>query len=525
MTIYETGSADARPVKAVIAGGGLAGLACAKRLIDAGLQVELVEAEAQLGGRCANWLDPKVSEDIESGVHTFFGVYSRLIALLNEVGVDDNKMVWWDDKVGFLQPGARLSIFALDLIRDLPNVIGGLLGNNRLLSPLDKLSVGLTMLNGLLRRDQYESRTVSELARDGRVSRDTYEQLLRPLCRGLAFAEPEELSAYVLLTLLNHGVLNPWNLRTGTFRGGMTDVMTGPIGDWLIENGATIHLNAPLQTIHYSGTTDGEPGQISGFELADGRRLTGDIYVSALPLEVFKTKIPSGLTELPYFQNIQEIETVPATSVQLWFDQRFVSRKEFIFLTDSPLVVFQDESRLNFPHEGSRISGQITDRKTDSYTDEQYIALALREIHHYIPASTRATLQKSIVVRHQAILIKPGTQALRPVQTSPVANFFLAGDYTRQDWFTTMEGATRSGEKAATGVLRRLGLNVDEDDDLRDVAAATGSVGARANVANAVRSRWERSAWLRTEVPRSPLAERATRTLNRIAERFIGEDD
>ncbi|AGT32054.2 hypothetical protein M493_08905 [Geobacillus genomosp. 3] len=34
----------------------------------------------------------------------------------------------------------------------------------------------------------------------------------------------------------------------------------------------------------------------------------------------------------------------------------------------------------------------------------------------------------------------------------------LAGDYTRQPYFATMEGTVVSGERAATVVARRLGL-------------------------------------------------------------------
>src|SRR5687768_8983296 len=36
--------------KVAIAGGGIAGLVCAKRLVDAGCDVELVEVEGQVGG-------------------------------------------------------------------------------------------------------------------------------------------------------------------------------------------------------------------------------------------------------------------------------------------------------------------------------------------------------------------------------------------------------------------------------------------------------------------------------------------
>jgi zeta-carotene desaturase len=41
----------------------------------------------------------------------------------------------------------------------------------------------------------------------------------------------------------------------------------------------------------------------------------------------------------------------------------------------------------------------------------------------------------------------------RPPQKTPVANFFLAGSYTQQDYIDSMEGATISGNQAADVVL------------------------------------------------------------------------
>ena len=37
----------------------------------------------------------------------------------------------------------------------------------------------------------------------------------------------------------------------------------------------------------------------------------------------------------------------------------------------------------------------------------------------------------------------------RPVQTSPISNFFLAGCFTKQKYLASMEGATFSGKLAA----------------------------------------------------------------------------
>ncbi|MGH7583274.1 MAG: flavin monoamine oxidase family protein [Gemmatimonadales bacterium] len=52
---------------AIVLGGGLAGLAAAQRLCDAGLQVTVVEARDRLGGRVATERDPAIDYPIELG--------------------------------------------------------------------------------------------------------------------------------------------------------------------------------------------------------------------------------------------------------------------------------------------------------------------------------------------------------------------------------------------------------------------------------------------------------------------------
>ncbi len=54
-------------------------------------------------------------------------------------------------------------------------------------------------------------------------------------------------------------------------------------------------------------------------------------------------------------------------------------------------------------------------------------------------------------------LLSPGSEALRPPQATPVPGLTLAGDYTRQALFCSMEGAVISGRAAAKVVERARG--------------------------------------------------------------------
>jgi 15-cis-phytoene desaturase len=52
--------------------------------------------------------------------------------------------------------------------------------------------------------------------------------------------------------------------------------------------------------------------------------------------------------------------------------------------------------------------------------------------------------------------LEPGHMAKRPTQATPVAGLTLAGDYTRQRFVATMEGAVVSGRKAEAVLGRSL---------------------------------------------------------------------
>lgn len=64
---------------------------------------------------------------------------------------------------------------------------------------------------------------------------------------------------------------------------------------------------------------------------------------------------------------------------------------------------------------------------------------------------TGAQLLKSAVVKTPLSVYEAtaGRELYRPVQTSPISNFFLAGCFTKQKYLASMEGATFSGKLAA----------------------------------------------------------------------------
>ena len=72
-------------MRVAIVGAGLAGLAAAVDLVDAGHEVDLYEARPFMGGKVGSWVD-EGGNHIEMGLHVFFFNYANLFALLRRWG-------------------------------------------------------------------------------------------------------------------------------------------------------------------------------------------------------------------------------------------------------------------------------------------------------------------------------------------------------------------------------------------------------------------------------------------------------
>jgi zeta-carotene desaturase len=90
---------------------------------------------------------------------------------------------------------------------------------------------------------------------------------------------------------------------------------------------------------------------------------------------------------------------------------------------------------------------------------QQIIDLAMRELAEFFPAVKTATLLKATVVKevHATYSALPGSDSYRPGVTSPWPRILLAGDWTATGWPATMEGAVRSGYRAAQALSEQAG--------------------------------------------------------------------
>ncbi len=95
------------PETVTVVGGGIAGIAAACALADAGYRVQLLERRPYLGGRASSYEHPGTGEIIDNCQHVLIGRCTSLIDLYRRLGVAD--AIRWYDRFTFLTPGGPTS--------------------------------------------------------------------------------------------------------------------------------------------------------------------------------------------------------------------------------------------------------------------------------------------------------------------------------------------------------------------------------------------------------------------------------
>src|SRR5579872_5428006 len=91
-----------------VAGGGLAGLAAACALSEAGFHVTLFEKRPFLGGRASSYEHPGTGEVVDNCQQLPFRLCTNLIEFYERIGVAND--IGWFDRMNFIEPGGRISV-------------------------------------------------------------------------------------------------------------------------------------------------------------------------------------------------------------------------------------------------------------------------------------------------------------------------------------------------------------------------------------------------------------------------------
>ncbi|MDP6833720.1 MAG: 15-cis-phytoene desaturase [Prochlorococcaceae cyanobacterium ETNP1_MAG_9] len=458
-------------MRVAIAGAGLAGLSCAKYLVDEGHIPIVYEARDVLGGKIAAWKDED-GDWYETGLHIFFGAYPNMLQLFRELKIED-RLQWKSHSMIFNQPEEPGTYSRFDF-PDLPaplNGVAAILSNNDMLSWPEKISFGIGLIPAMLRGQEYveecDKQSWTEWLRTQNIPERVNDEVFIAMSKALNFINPDEISSTVLLTALNRFLQEKNGSKMAFLDGAPPERLCQPIVEYIRERGGEVYLNSPLKKINLREDNSVENFQISSQDTEGLENIYADAYVSALPVDLFKLMIPTPWKEIKTFKQLDGLKGVPVINIHLWFDKKLTDIDHLLFSRSKLLSVYADMSITCKEYEDpNRSMLELVFAPAKDWigrSDEDIIQATLLELKQLFPmhfsGENQAKLRKYKVIKTPLSVYKaiPGCQKIRPNQKTPIKNFFLAGDYTMQRYLASMEGAVLSGKLCAEVVHEQRG--------------------------------------------------------------------
>jgi zeta-carotene desaturase len=198
--------------------------------------------------------------------------------------------------------------------------------------------------------------------------------------------------------------------------------------------------------------------------MSDGAIVAGKALVLAVPFEqaqkLLGTIATPSAEERAVMESFAQFVHAPITTVHLWMD-REVTEIEQAALLETRIQWMFNKSRIRQSDSGEHyyelvISASHAELKK---TREEILTSAIEEFKSFFPAIGDARILRAAVLKEAraTFSVTPGLERFRPEPDACGDGLYLAGDWTKTDWPSTMESAARSGRIAAERVARTAG--------------------------------------------------------------------
>ena len=443
-----------------IAGGGLAGLAAACALSDAGFRVTLFEKRPFLGGRASSYEHPGTGEVVDNCQHVLFRLCTNLVEFYQRIGVADH--IRWYDQMTFIEPGGRASVMQSSFLPAPLHTAPSFFGFS-FLSAADKLAIAraLTPLTLSPQRDTGES-FQQWLDQHGQT-KNAVARFWRPILVSALSEELDRISIPAAAQVIRESMKSPAARQMGVPTIPLTDLYNAA-GDYVRARGGVLHFRCPVE--RFAEDSSGVRVQVRGKDWPDaGADEKFDYLIAALPFDALDRILPQGPESAGLREDISHFENSPITGIHLWFDRQ-ISDLDHAVLLDRTIQWMFHKSRLQpirtqgTNSQGSYIELVVSSSKTlIEKSRSEIVELAVAEVREFFPAARQANLVKSTVIKevNATYSPRPGIDVHRPAALTAWPRVFLAGDWTATGWPATMEGAVRSGYSAAEAVTRAFG--------------------------------------------------------------------
>jgi squalene-associated FAD-dependent desaturase len=433
--------------RVAVVGGGLAGITAALRCADAGCDVTLYEARPRLGGLTYSMRRGEL--EVDNGQHVFLRCCTAYRSLLDRLGVADQVHLQerldipvvstWDSHRSRLR---RTGLPA-------PLHLGASLLRYRPLSPAQRLRfVRAALALRRLDRDDpaNDRRSFGDWLHGHGQDARTVAALWDLVGTATLNARADQASLGLAAMVFQVGLLTDADAADiGWSRVPLRRLHGDAAAERLAACGARVRAAAKVTSLERDGA-----GWIVGTPSA---HTPADRVILAVPPAAAQALLPPGSVDLPDGW-AGRLGASPIVNVHIVL-RRAVLTEPFVAVVGSPLQWVFDRTRASGLVAGQYLALSIS--AADAFIDRPVTQIRQRilpELERVLGVGP-ADVVDFFVTREREATFRPapGSRLLRAGTRTRAPGLVLAGAWTDTGWPATMEGAVRSGDRAARAVL------------------------------------------------------------------------
>ena len=488
-----------------VLGGGVGGLSAAQELAERGIDVTVYEDKSRFGGKARSTL-VDLGDSIrvplgEHGFRFFPGFYCHITDTMARIPTDNGSV---EDE---LVPTTEMLLGSTDSnglttdrttpksLRDLLDRVSGLsadpLTNKEKRHLTERLLVLMTSCESRLTNDFEDVSWWDFIGAESMSER--FRKSLGRSTQLLVALDPRHASARTIGQIhlqLIRGSLDPSLDAERVLAGPTSKVWIDPWMDYLDSLGVSVQPDIAVRRLQCDGR------HITGVTVDEGREITADYYVAALPVEVMTELMTDDLARAaPSLADIDKLETNDMVGIQYLLSEDMplahghelypdspwaltsISQQQFwnsydisehtdgeiggvlsVIVSDwnSPGIVYNRPASDCTPEQiKTEVWAQMSNHLTQEQLDEANI------VDWTLPPSIEA-VNGQIQNREPLLINTAGSLRHRPEADTEIGNLVLAADYVRTNTdLACMEGANEAARRATNAIINHAGLRAN----------------------------------------------------------------
>src|SRR5579863_7218193 len=325
-----------------VAGGGLAGLAAACALADAGFRVTIFEKRPFLGGRASSYQHPGTGEIVDNCQHVLFRTCTNLIDFYERIGVSND--IRWYDQMTFIEPGGHTSVMKSSPLPAPLHTAPSFL-HFSFLTAKDKLAIARAMIPLSLTEQLDTGKSFADWLQQHHQTPGAIERFWKPVLISALSEELDRISISSAAQVVRESMKSPAARHMGVPTVPLTNLYDAA-GNYIRARGGELYFRSALETFHpdsaqvHLNLVDRDDEGQSGEP-----KSAFDYLVLALPFDALDRVLPQTPDAASLREQITHFETSPITGVHLWFDRQ-ITELDHAVLLDRTIQWMFHKSRL-----------------------------------------------------------------------------------------------------------------------------------------------------------------------------------